>query len=98
MLRHKRPSRGGNHANRNVGGGIGSPNNGSSQRSRSDGINPTGPLSQDNDVSPMQHPLHQRGRKRRATTELRVPPRGRRVGLEPEGDRYGCFLDRKSVV
>ena len=89
-LRHRRAS-GDSRANRN--GGIGSTNNDSLQRSRSDAINSSGHLSQNNDLSPVQPPSRQRGRKRRATTELRVPPRGRRVGLEPHGDRYVYLLE-----
>ena len=92
VLRHRSTRRGASRANQNTVAGIGSPNNDSSQMSRSDGINTTAPLSQNSEVIQRQPPSRQKGRKRRATTELRVPPHGHKVGLEPEGDRYGCFF------
>jgi hypothetical protein len=95
MLRHKRTDRGGSRANQNTTTCLGSPNNSISQRTRSDGTDSTGPLIQRSNVSPPRPPSRQRGRKRRATTELKLPPRGRRVGLEPDGERYGCFLPAK---
>lgn len=96
VLRHRRTSCGASRANRNTLVGSGNPNNDSSQSSRSDGVNSTGPLSQNSDVSTRQPTSRQRGRKRRATTELRVPPHGHRVGLEPEGDRQFKYADPNS--
>jgi hypothetical protein len=65
------------------------PTNNASQRTISGSTTTDSLLSQRSGVNTSHSTSEKhRGRRRRATVQLRIPPRGRKVGLEPHGDRY----------
>ncbi|KAM3371494.1 hypothetical protein ACQJBY_018740 [Aegilops geniculata] len=77
---------------RHVRARSGSGNN-NSPRTISGSTNSTNLLSQKSNVnSSHPSPEKRRGRRMRATVELRVPPRGRKVGLQPKGERQFKYV------
>ena len=86
-LRHTRGRHDGNTTTQRVTRAASMRNNEASQMANDEGTTSPGRTSPHTSPRSDINPPERRGRKKRATTKLRMAPRGRKVALAPKGDR-----------